>query len=123
MSAMSVFATSCVPPGIRGALNQWLIEVLPGVYVGRPSARVREYLWGALVEALQYEEKPYAALICQSSTEQGFEARTVGDHRYALLDFDGLQLVTVAHKSRSLVTTGEGFDFDEPDWGDQLVSG
>lgn len=95
MSPLCVLVSSSVPEGVRGALNQWLIEVLPGVYVGRPSARIREYLWDALVEALQFEEKPYAALITQADTEQGYLARTIGDFRYDLVDFDGLQLVTV----------------------------
>lgn len=116
MSVLSVLATSCVPPGVRGALNQWMVEILPGIYVGRPSARVREYLWNELVDALAAEEKPYAALICQSDNEQGYLARTIGDHRYALVDFDGLQLVTVAHKSRGATFTRAGFDVNELDW-------
>ncbi|MFC6154793.1 type I-E CRISPR-associated endoribonuclease Cas2e [Nocardioides yefusunii] len=96
MRSLSVMVSSSVPVGVRGALNQWMVEVLPGVYVGRLTARVRELLWESLVDALLGEEKPYAALITQAPTEQGYLARTVGDHRYALTDFDGLQLVTVA---------------------------
>lgn len=113
MSPLCVLVSSSVPVGVRGALNQWMIEVLAGVYVGRPSARIREYLWESLVDALQYEEKPYAALICQADTEQGYEARTVGDHRYSVIDFDGLQLVTVAHHRRAT----EGFaEEEDPGW-------
>lgn len=99
MSSLCVLATSRVPPGIRGSLNQWMIEVLPGVYVGRPSARVRGYLWKSLVDAFEFEEdSPYAALIHQSESEQGFTIERVGEHRYAITDFDGLQLMTVMHR-------------------------
>lgn len=108
MSPLCVITSSSVPPGVRGALNQWLIEVLPGVYVGRPTARIREYLWDALVAALAGEEKPYAALITQADTEQGYVARTVGEFRYELVDFDGLQLVTVEHFPRTVAGSEPG---------------
>lgn len=115
MSAFTVLMSSSVPPGIRGALNQWMIEVLPGMYVGRPSARVREYLWDELSEALERDPGAYAALVCSAPTEQGFLARTVGEHRYDLRDFDGLQLVTVTHQSRRLSEGDEGVE-EDPGW-------
>ncbi len=99
MSGLCVLSTSCVPPGIRGALNQWMIEVLPGIFVGRPSRRVRDHLWVSLVDAFEGEDGPYAALIHQSDCEQGYRIEKVGDHRYAVTDFDGLQLITVRHRS------------------------
>lgn len=95
-----MLATSRVPRGIRGALNQWMVEVLPGVYVGRPSARVRGHLWEALVDAFEFEEdSPYAALIYHAESEQGFTIERIGEHRYEVADFDGLQLVTVRHQA------------------------
>lgn len=96
-----------------------MIEVLPGVYVGRPTARIREYLWDELVDALSGEVKPYAALITQADTEQGYLARTVGDFRYELVDFDGLQLVTVEHFPRleeDSVLRRSGEDEWDVDW-------
>lgn len=80
-------------------MNQWMIEILPGVYVGRPPARVRGRLWKSLVDAFEFEkDAPYAALIHQSECEQGFAMERVGEHRYEIADFDGLQLVTVRHR-------------------------
>lgn len=117
MSRLCVLASSSVPPGVRGALNQWMVEVLPGVYVGRPTSRVRERLWTALVAGLEFEEKPYAALIYQADNEQGYRAQTVGDFRYDLVDFDGLQLVTVAHKLRGPAeTVGTDAEDVDPGW-------
>lgn len=100
MSPLSILATSCVPPGIRGALNQWMLEVLPGVFVGRPSARIRDQLWDALSMALLGQPGTYAAWITHAETEQGFTIKRVGDHRYSVEDYAGLQLITVRHSQR-----------------------
>lgn len=104
MNPLVVYVAASVPEGIRGAMNQWLLEVLPGVFVGRVSARVRDYLWDSLSAALDQIDGTYAALIYQSNeVEQGFAARTVGEHNYELVDFDGLMLVTQAHHQRGSV--------------------
>lgn len=93
-----------------------MIEVLPGVYVGRPSARVRGYLWQSLVDAFEFEEdSPYAALIHHSESEQGFTIERVGDHRYAITDFDGLQLVTVRHLIRHS-DDDQAEEWPDPPW-------
>ena len=42
---MMVLVTSAAPPGLRGELTRWLLEVAPGVYVGNLSARVRAQVW------------------------------------------------------------------------------
>jgi CRISPR-associated protein Cas2 len=79
---------------VRGALTQWYLEVLPGIFVGRPTARVRDRLWKALCDGLALENAGYAALIQQASTEQGFTILTTGAHPYRVEDFDGLLLVS-----------------------------
>jgi CRISPR-associated protein Cas2 len=95
MNHLSIFVSSSVPPGVRGAMNQWMLEVLPGVFVGKISAKVRDYLWRHLSEALVMEEGAYAAILRHSEqSEQGFTVDTVGDFRYELVDADGLTLVT-----------------------------
>ena len=38
---MTLVLTAC-PAGLRGDLTKWLMEISPGVFVGRPSARVRD---------------------------------------------------------------------------------
>lgn len=108
-----VLVSSSVPPGIRGSLNQWYIEVQPGVFVGRVSARIRDYIWSILEDALTSVEGAYAASITQDPyAEQGFTARTVGTHDYEIRDFDGLQLVARQHNSRSAVAGEEEFTVD-----------
>lgn len=95
MSQLCVIASSSVPAGVRGALTQWLLEIMPGLFVGRVSGRIREYLWSELSTALALEEGTYAALVRQdSNSEQGFSLTTVGNYRYEIEDFQGISLVT-----------------------------
>lgn len=96
-------------------MNQWLLEVLPGVFVGRVSARIREYLWKELSGALPEAEGSYAALIKQSDeTEQGFIVETVGDYRYEIVDFAGLFLVTRNRREWGTDDSLEGLP--DPSW-------
>jgi CRISPR-associated protein Cas2 len=76
--SLAVLATSSVPVGVRGALTQWYLEVLPGIFVGTPTARVRDLLWKSLCDGLALDENAYAALIQESNTEQRFTIRTTG---------------------------------------------
>ena len=38
---MVVLVLTACPPGLRGDVSRWLLEIAPGVFVGRLSARVR----------------------------------------------------------------------------------
>lgn len=98
MSHLCVFATSRVPEGIRGAMNQWCVEVLAGVFVGTLPARVRDALWDALSAGLAGIGSGYACLVRAADTDQGFEMLVVGDCGYLVQSFDGLQLVTRSHR-------------------------
>ena len=46
---MIVLVVTACPAGLRGDLTKWLLEVTPGVFVGTPSARVRDLLWDRTV--------------------------------------------------------------------------
>ncbi len=52
MSSMVVIATTAVPDHLRGALSRWTSEVVPGIFVGSVSARVRDELWNAVTEVV-----------------------------------------------------------------------
>lgn len=91
--------TSCLPEGLRGVLNLWMIEVLAGVYVGHMSRRARDLIWQQLSTAV--EDGEYAAMIEPAQTEQGFTVRVAGDHRYVMVDHAGLMLVSRQHKNTS----------------------
>lgn len=114
MNSLCVLATSSVPPGIRGAMNQWFIETLPGMFVGRVSSRVRLAVWESLRESLTFEDGAYAALIEQDDSEQGFRISTIGEHAYEVSEHLGIQLVTVTHHKRPQQAEFDGFEF--PDW-------
>ncbi|MDK8718626.1 type I-E CRISPR-associated endoribonuclease Cas2e [Corynebacterium pseudodiphtheriticum] len=85
---MIVLIVTACPAGLRGDLTKWLTEVSPGVFVGTPSARIRELLWARTVELC----KDGRALLVQAAkNEQGMEFRT-HRHDWEPTDFDGLTL-------------------------------
>lgn len=99
---MIVLVVTACPAGLRGDLTKWLAEISPGVFVGRPSARIRELLWDRTVELC----KDGRALMVQSSNnEQGMTFRT---HRndWEPTDFDGLTLMVRPEKRTSKRRTG-----------------
>ena len=74
-----------VPPGLRGHLTKWLMEVAAGVFVGHTSSRVRDELWDITCHGLQGGQ---AIMIYSARNEQGFEIRNSG-HRWQPVDLDG----------------------------------
>lgn len=86
---MMVLVLTACPAGLRGDLTKWLMEISPGVFVGRPSARIRELLWERTIE-LSREGR--ALLVYSSNNEQGMEFRT-HRHDWQPVDFDGLALM------------------------------
>ena len=90
MPSMVVIATTAVPDHLRGALSRWTSEVVPGIFVGSVSARVRDRLWHAVIEVVG---NGAAILIHPAATEQGYTIRTAGTRRRVPVDFDGLTLI------------------------------
>ncbi|MEU9575222.1 type I-E CRISPR-associated endoribonuclease Cas2e [Streptomyces massasporeus] len=90
MPSMVVIATTAVPDHLRGALSRWTSEVVPGIFVGSVSARVRDRLWHAVTEVVG---NGAAILIHPAATEQGYAIRTAGTRRRVPVDFDGLTLI------------------------------
>ncbi|MEU9352390.1 type I-E CRISPR-associated endoribonuclease Cas2e [Streptomyces griseoloalbus] len=103
MPAMIVIATTAVPDHLRGALSRWTSEVVPGIFVGSVSARVRDELWHAVTEVVG---NGAALLVHPAPTEQGYAIRTAGTRRRAPVDFDGLTLIrmTSAPKVKAMQT-------------------
>ncbi|MDX3180479.1 type I-E CRISPR-associated endoribonuclease Cas2e [Streptomyces sp. ME02-7008A-1] len=97
MPSMLVIATTAVPDHLRGALSRWTSEVVPGIFVGSVSARVRDQLWQAVTETVG---NGAAVLVHPAPTEQGYAIRTAGTRRRIPADFDGLTLIrmTAAQK-------------------------
>lgn len=88
---MLVIVTENVPPRLRGRLGVWLIEVRAGVYVGNPSARLRDQIWTQVEQGM---EDGNAVMAWSTNTESGYDFKTLGNNRREPVDFDGLKLVS-----------------------------
>jgi len=88
---MLVIVVENAPPRLRGRLAVWLVEVRAGVYVGDPSARVREMIWQQVEDGI---EDGNAVIVWKTNTESGYDFLTLGENRRNPVEFDGLKLVS-----------------------------
>ncbi|OLR94440.1 type I-E CRISPR-associated endoribonuclease Cas2e [Actinokineospora bangkokensis] len=65
---MTVIVISACPVGLRGHLTRWLLEISPGVFVGRFSSRVRTLIWTRVVEMAKTGR---AIMVHHADNEQG----------------------------------------------------
>lgn len=86
---MTVIVLIAAPEGLRGHLTRWLVEVSAGVFVGNPSARVRDRLWGLLSERIGDGQ---VVMVEPALNEQRWAVRTAGRDRWYPVDYDGLIL-------------------------------
>lgn len=86
---VTLVLTAC-PAGLRGQLTRWLVEVTPGVFVGRLNARLRDEIWALVLEMVK-DGKAIMVFSARNS-EQGFAFRT-HRHDWQVEDFDGLEVV------------------------------
>ncbi|MBW8793785.1 MAG: type I-E CRISPR-associated endoribonuclease Cas2 [Streptomyces sp.] len=86
---MTVIVLTNCPPGLRGFLTRWFLEISAGVFIGNPSARIRDVLWD---EVRQYTGQGRALLAHTTNTEQGFTFRT-HDHAWHPIDYEGVTLI------------------------------
>ncbi|MDO5052111.1 MAG: type I-E CRISPR-associated endoribonuclease Cas2e [Pseudoclavibacter sp.] len=87
---MVIFILTACPAGLRGHLTRWLLEVNPGVFIGRANPRLRDRLWEMVLDEagsgrmlLVYEDH---------ESEQGFAFRTSG-HDWNPVDLEGATLL------------------------------
>lgn len=86
---MTVIVLTNCPAGLRGFLTRWLLEISPGVFIGGPSARIRDVLWS---EVKAYTGEGRALLAYDTDNEQGFTFRT-HEHKWHPVDHEGLTLI------------------------------
>lgn len=86
---MVVVVLTAVPVGLRGYLTRWLLELSPGVYVGRVSSRVREALW---LRVLELCKDGRAIMVFSADNEQRLDFR-VHRHDWEVVDVDGVSLI------------------------------
>ena len=99
---MLVIVVENAPPRLRGRLAIWLLEVRPGVYVGKYSAKIRDMIWRNVVAGI---EEGNAVLAWATSTESGFDIRTHGSNRRIPVDLDGARLVSFLPQDADPVLT------------------
>lgn len=66
-----------------------MVEMAPGVFVGNPTARVRDRVWQVLAERIGDGQ---AVMVEPADNEQRWAVRTAGRDRWWPVDFDGLIL-------------------------------
>lgn len=86
---MVVIVLTACPTGVRGDLTRWLLEIAPGVFVGRLSSRVRERLWERVCS---FVKSGRAIMVYSARNEQHLEFK-VFQPDWTPVDCDGLQLI------------------------------
>lgn len=86
---MVVMVLTACPAGARGDLTRWLLEIAPGVFVGRLSARVRERLWRRVCS---FVKSGRAIMVYSARNEQHLEFE-VFQPDWAPVNCDGLKLI------------------------------
>ena len=86
---MIVLVVTACPSGLRGQLTRWLLEIAPGVFVGRVSKRVRDLLWQRVLELARNGR---AIMVFSARNEQRLDFR-VHDSDWVPVDFDGVHLM------------------------------
>jgi len=85
-------------PRLYGQLSRRMLEVRSGVFVGVLSKRSFVEIWDAVEKS-----HPQAAMaVYPVKTELGIAIKTYGQHRYHVIDNDGLPLIAI----RKSVGTG-----------------
>ena len=86
---MTVIVVTACPVGLRGHLTRWLLEISPGVFVGKITARVRDLMWIRVIEMVKNGR---AIMVYTAAGEQGL-AFQVHDHDWVPVDFEGITLM------------------------------
>lgn len=97
---MVVVVLERVNVGLRGELTRWLLELQPGVFVGKLNARVRDRLWEYICGKMRGGS---ALLVHTANNEQGFAFRFWGSPTRWPVDLDGLVLIQQEEKGENPV--------------------
>ena len=91
---MTVIILEAANENIRGVLGLWLIEPKPGVFVGKISSKIRDFLWNEIKK--NQSEYTGALIIYSAQNEQGYKIETIGSPYRAPIDLDGLALIKIS---------------------------
>lgn len=94
---MVVLVLSACPPGLRGYLTRWLLEISAGVFVGNVSTRVRELMWARTKEVTRTGR---AIMVFSARNEQRLSFLVHG-HHWEPVDLDGITLMLRPSRERT----------------------
>jgi len=86
------------PASLKGELSRWLVEPKTGVFLGNPSARVRDKLWE---KALSKCRAGGVLQIWSSRCAQGYLWRSSGNLSRQMVDVEGMMLVRMPTKQKN----------------------
>lgn len=72
-------------------MSRWLLEPKTGIFLGNPSARVRDELWNKSVK--KAGQIGTVLQIWTDQNPQGFSYRQLGNSERSIVDFEGIALV------------------------------
>lgn len=89
---MVVIIVERVSVTLRGDLTRWMLELRPGVFVGKLNARVRDHVWERVCGKMRGGA---ALLVHTAKNEQGFAVRFWGSPKRWPVDLEGLTLIQI----------------------------
>jgi CRISPR-associated protein Cas2 len=95
---MVVMVLERVPPGVRGELTRWMLELDTGVFVGSLSALVRDRLWELTCRKMAGGA---GLMVYSTNTEQGFDVRLWGATSRQPVEYEGLMLIRQPRRRRT----------------------
>ncbi|WEV39903.1 type I-E CRISPR-associated endoribonuclease Cas2e [Lactobacillus sp. ESL0681] len=102
---MIVVTLTKVPQSLRGDLTKWYQEIQTGVYVGNVSAKIRDLLWGRIIENIGTGE---ATMVYNTNNELGYQIKTTR-RQFQVVDFDGIPLMMRLNNSDDARPIMHGF--------------
>ncbi|CRK59257.1 CRISPR-associated protein, Cas2 [Alloactinosynnema sp. L-07] len=86
---MTVIVVAACPTGLRGHFTRWLLEIAPGVFVGKTTTRVRNLMWQRVTEMAKTGR---AIMVHTTNNEHGL-AFQVHNHDWTPIDYEGINLI------------------------------
>jgi len=87
---------------LKGALSRWLLEPKTGIFLGNPSARIRDELWNRAIK--KSGETGTVMQVWTDYNSQGFSYRQSGERGRKFIDYEGIALMQ-SHKAIDTKTT------------------
>lgn len=94
---MMVLLLVNAPSQLKGYITRYLTEVHSGLFVGNPSARVRDLLWIRVQDLIPSSGR--AVLVHNADNEQGYTIKYHNVCDKTVLDLDGMEIIAQVPQS------------------------